>query len=170
MFWIKKGFAFCDLHTHVFEVHLKKFLLNQYKVHTSSRVGLISWSHESQVPAAHLWCPGGLVCCIQFASQLPHSAPVTVGLGHISWRILPSIFKFDKRSVYSNSITNNPIATNICTCHDSCAVVACANVCNNQYIRIWMRMKWNCHHIWISKEKLFVKWVPRHLMIVIIDN
>ena len=63
-------------------------------------------------------------------------------------------------SFSSNSITDNHIATKFGTCHDSPAVVPCAKYCSDHYIIIWMRAKWNFHHIWIVMEKLLVKWAP----------
>ena len=59
-----------------------------------------------------------------------------------------------------NSITGNHIATKFGTCHDSPAVVPCAKYCSDHFISIWMRAKWNFHHIWIVMEKLLVKWAP----------
>ena len=63
-------------------------------------------------------------------------------------------------SFSSNSITDDHIATKFGTCHDSLAVVPCAKYCSDHFISIWMRAKWNFHHIWIVMEKLLVKWVP----------
>ena len=67
-------------------------------------------------------------------------------------------------SFSSNSITGDHIATKFGTCHDSPAVVLCAKHCSDHYISIWMRAKWNFHHIWIAMEKLLVKWAPGALM------
>ena len=63
-------------------------------------------------------------------------------------------------SFSSNSITDDHIATKVGTCHDSPAVVPCAKYCSDHFISIWMRAKWNFHHIWIVMEKLLVKWAP----------
>ena len=68
-------------------------------------------------------------------------------------------------SFNSNSITGDYIATKFGTCHDSPAVVPCAKYCSNHFISIWMRAKWNFHHIWIVMEKLLVKWAPRPRLI-----
>ena len=62
---------------------------------------------------------------------------------------------------HSHSIPGYDIITNICTWHDSCAVVSCANFCSDQFIRIWARTK-KTHRIWIMMEKLSVKWAPGH--------
>ena len=59
-----------------------------------------------------------------------------------------------------NSITGDHIATKFGTCHDSPAVVPCVKHCSDHFISIWMRAKWNFHHIWIVMEKLLVKWAP----------
>ena len=37
---------------------------------------------------------------------------------------------------------------------------SCAKFCSDHLIGIWMRAKWNFHHIWIVMEKLWVKWSP----------
>ena len=63
-------------------------------------------------------------------------------------------------SFSSNSVTDDYIATKFGTCHDSPAVVSCAKYCSDHYVSIWMRAKWNFHHIWIVMEKLLVKWAP----------
>ena len=63
-------------------------------------------------------------------------------------------------SISSNSITGDYIDTKFGTCHDSFAVVPCAKFCSDPCISIWMRAKWNFHHIWIVMEKLLVKWAP----------
>ena len=36
------------------------------------------------------------------------------------------------------SVLGHQIATKFCTCHDSFAVVACANFCSDHFARIWM--------------------------------
>ena len=59
-----------------------------------------------------------------------------------------------------NSTTDDHIATTFGTCHDSTAVVPCAKYCSDHFISIWMRAKWNFHHIWNVMEKLLVKWAP----------
>ena len=63
-------------------------------------------------------------------------------------------------SFSSNSTADDHIATTFGTCHDSPAVVPCAKYCSDHFISIWMRAKWNFHHIWIVMEKSLVKWVP----------
>ena len=63
-------------------------------------------------------------------------------------------------SFSSNSVTGDYIDTTFGTCHDSSAVVPCAKFCSDTFISIWMRGKWNFHHIWIVMEKLLVKWAP----------
>ena len=63
-------------------------------------------------------------------------------------------------SFSSNSVTDDYIATKFGTCHDSPAVVSCAKYCSDHFFSIWMRAKWNFHHIWIVMEKLLVKWAP----------
>ena len=50
---------------------------------------------------------------------------------------------------YCNSIHGYYITTKFCICHDSSAVVACAKFCSDQFVRIWIMVKWNFHWIWI---------------------
>ena len=50
---------------------------------------------------------------------------------------------------YCNSVHGYYITTKFCICHDSSAVVACAKFCSDQFIRIWIMVKWNFHWIWI---------------------
>ena len=63
-------------------------------------------------------------------------------------------------SYSSNLTTDDHIATTFGTCHDSPAVVPCAKYCSDHFISIWMRAKWNFHHIWNVMEKLLVKCAP----------
>ena len=58
------------------------------------------------------------------------------------------------------SISDHHIATNICACHDSCAVMACAQFSSDYYVRIWIRAKWIIHQFWIVMGKSLVRWVP----------
>ena len=44
---------------------------------------------------------------------------------------------------YCYSVTEHDIAINICTCHDSCAVMTCANFFSNHSISIWISY-WDC--------------------------
>ena len=59
-------------------------------------------------------------------------------------------------SFRSSSITDDQIATKFGTCHDSPAVVPCAKYCSDHFISIWMRAKWNFHHIWNVMEKFMM--------------
>ena len=51
-----------------------------------------------------------------------------------------------------NSVAGDPLVTKFCTCYDSTAVMPCAKLCSDHFIRIWVRAKWNFHHIWIVME------------------
>ena len=63
-------------------------------------------------------------------------------------------------SPWCNSVAGHQIATNVCTCHDSTAVVPCTAFCSDHCIRIEMRVKRNFHRIWIAMEKPLVKRDP----------
>ena len=58
------------------------------------------------------------------------------------------------------SVAGHQIATNVCTCHDSTAVVPCTKFCSDHCIRIEMRVKQNFHRIWIAMVKSLVKRPP----------
>ena len=59
-----------------------------------------------------------------------------------------------------NAVVGHHIATNICTCHDSTAVVPCTKLCSDHGIRVEVRVKRNFHRIWIAMEKPLVKRGP----------
>ena len=58
--------------------------------------------------------------------------------------------------------SNVPIAINICTWHDSCADVACANFCNDMIHQNQngVRAKQIFYRIRIVMENALVNWVP----------
>ena len=56
-----------------------------------------------------------------------------------------------KKSI--NFACDNQITTNVCTGHDSTAVMAHAKFCSDQFATIWITAKWNSHQIWIASEK-----------------
>ena len=41
------------------------------------------------------------------------------------------------------------------TCHVRTAVVPCAIICSDQYIKVWVRAKWNFCSIWIVRERCY---------------
>ena len=84
----------------------------------------------------------------------------TRGLFH--WRFFARDSSSMETSPWHNSVAGHQIATNLCTCHDSTAVVPCTKFCNDHCIRIKMRVKWNFHRIWIAMEKPLVNRVPEH--------
>ena len=45
--------------------------------------------------------------------------------------------------------------------HGRTAVVPCAKFCSDHFIKMWMRVWWNSHHIWIVMEKI-CKWIGLH--------
>ena len=57
-----------------------------------------------------------------------------------------------------NSVRGVLIATKFCTCHDNTIVIPCATFYSNHFVRFWIRVKWNFHHIWIVMGKLLGKW------------
>ena len=72
---------------------------------------------------------------------------------HISLSIFFFLKQYSIKNPFGfNFIPGNGITTKFCTCHDSTAVVSCANFCSNDLIRMWVRTKWNVHWIWIRIE------------------
>ena len=69
--------------------------------------------------------------------------------GPIWLTVFPSQFKCDH------------VATKFCPC---CAVMLCAKFCSDNCISIWVRAKWNSHHILNVMEKLLVKWAVDQLV------
>ena len=79
-------------------------------------------------------------------------------MGYIAPMILADNSNFMEDSYCCNSINDQQVATNFCTCHDSTAVMACAKICSNHFIRNYISTKWKFHQIWIVAEKSRLKW------------
>ena len=81
-------------------------------------------------------------------------------LGFVSQTLFPSQFKFDGISFHSHLDSNTVIATNFCTWHDSCAVVACAYFLpSDGQQRIYSKVKF-LSNIRIAVKLMFVKRTP----------
>ena len=79
----------------------------------------------------------------------------------ISWTIFLSYNSVSMENWFQcNSSAGYHITTKFCTCHDSTAVMLCAKFHIGHFITIWKISGWNFHHIWITMEKTFVKWIP----------
>ena len=63
-------------------------------------------------------------------------------------------------SIQSHLDSNTAIATNFCTWHDSCAVVACANICCDLMASNGITARQRFHRIWIAGTKSTVKRGP----------
>ena len=61
---------------------------------------------------------------------------------------------------YGNCIVGFHISPNFCTCHDSIAVVPCAQFRSDHLTTTRMGSEWNFHRIWITMENSFMKWAP----------
>ena len=64
-------------------------------------------------------------------------------------------------SFWSHPNSNDLIATQFSTCHDSCAVMACAKLCGDMKAWNGIMLKQIFHWIWITVERVSVKWAPR---------
>ena len=69
----------------------------------------------------------------------------------ISWTSFQSQLKFDDW-ILCHSIVGYHIATSICTCHDSTAVVPCTSCHSDHFTTTWMIAEWILHRIWITME------------------
>ena len=56
--------------------------------------------------------------------------------------------------------SNKAITTTVCACHDSCAVVACANACSDPRAKNRIIIMQTLHRIWIWTRNSLVKWAP----------
>ena len=65
-----------------------------------------------------------------------------------------------ENSPWCNSAAVHQIATNVCTCHNSTAVMPCTKFFSDHHIRMKVRMKQNFYRFWIAMEKLLVKRGP----------
>ena len=63
-----------------------------------------------------------------------------------------------KKYIHHNFILSHQITIKLCTCHDSCAVMACAKFCSDHFIRIWTRVEWYLHWIGILSGKSSIIW------------
>ena len=59
---------------------------------------------------------------------------------------------------------NQPIAPSFFTCHDSCAVMACAKSWSDIITKNWITVKRNFHQIWFVMEQALVKGIPQLMM------
>ena len=84
-------------------------------------------------------------------STLRPEAHFTKGFCH---RISNSIGSWFQR----NAITGYRSATKVCAYHDSTEVMPCVKFHSYHFFRICIEAKRNLHRIWITIEKLFVKW------------
>ena len=91
-----------------------------------------------------------MVClpCVQFRLSYLYQ-------GRVPLTTFCSKFKFDGKvaetSTCCNSITGHQTATTFCSYHDSTAHV---KFCGDHFVRIWVRVKCNFHHIWNLMEIL----------------
>ena len=55
------------------------------------------------------------------------------------------------------------IAAKFCTCHDSCAVMACAKICSDLINKNWITTKWIFNRIWIANKNH--QWNQPHVVL-----
>ena len=80
-----------------------------------------------------------------------------VPFGSILLMIFPSQFKFDGNLICSYSNSDKVFIAKFCTCHDSCAVVACAKICCDLSTKNWIIAKWSFHQTSITSKISTVK-------------
>ena len=81
-------------------------------------------------------------------------------LGPVSLTVFPSQFKFDGNFFHSHHDYITVIATNFCTWHDSCAVVACAKHCCDLMAINGITARQSFHGIWIAGKRSLVERAP----------
>ena len=74
-------------------------------------------------------------------------------LGTISPPILLPWFKLDGYSFCSHPNSTKVVASKLCTCHNSTAVVACAKFWSNMMTTNGITIKWILHGIWITSQR-----------------
>ena len=80
-------------------------------------------------------------------------APFHLGFFHRNSNSMEILF-------HSHLDSNTVIATTLCTWHDSCAVVACANICCDLITSSGITARRSVHRIWIADKKTLVKRAP----------
>ena len=93
-------------------------------------------------------------------SRITQSSYVESRNAALAWKIMiwsevfHSQLNFGGILFFSNLVPGHQIATNILHMHASRAVMACAKICSNHFIRIWMRTtsNWIFHWIWMAVE------------------
>ena len=113
------------------------FEINQWNVHWSSTVSRVQLTINTLKSLLHI--------CLQ---------------GPISLKVHELIIQILKNSCCSQRISNDQIISQFCTCHDSWAVMARANLWPDTNIRIKIRTTKIFTRFGLWAHKLFVKWVP----------
>ena len=80
--------------------------------------------------------------CLGLLAHLTHGFPFKI---QIWWKI-------SYNSIAGDEIYTNQITTNLCTWHDSTAVILCAKCCSDQLIAIWKRVKPISIHLCLQWE------------------
>ena len=70
------------------------------------------------------------------------------------------IFNFPANSFHPHTNFNNMTTINVCTWHDSSAVVPCAKICSGSMTITIITSKLILCSIWVLHEKLLVRWPP----------
>ena len=75
------------------------------------------------------------------------------------WCFMGSSSTSCKNNCHSYMKNNDPIKSQFCTCHDSWAVVTCANLWTDQINKIKIEANWIARKLSCELMKLFMKWV-----------
>ena len=115
----------------------------------ANRLCLISMSHLTELSS-----PWGCLLCNSSVSppQECHMAKWTWGQFQEPNRFF--IIKIQGNPFCGNSIHGHHAPAKFCTCHDSAAVVSCAEILSVRVFRIKVRAKWICHQIWKAINSL----------------
>ena len=102
---------------------------------------------------------------LQSWTKQSKSLPTKSGLADVKRNVFCKQFMIpwskSHTNMCSSCMTNNdPIRSQLCTCHNSAAVTACAKLWADWIIRIKIGKK-NFHNIWVTSS-LAMTWAPIH--------
>ena len=108
-----------------------------------------------------VWFPQNTVVC-KTILHCGDEGGTDMDQGPISRSIFFSLqFKFNEEFVFMELHCRvSYISTKFCTCHICTVVMPCAIFYSNHFFTTWVTAKLNFHGIWITMEKLFMKWAP----------
>ena len=93
-------------------------------------------------------CYNNIFCIFHMVWVKTRCVTSKLAMNQFRWQILVTIQINQKFLSAYNPLPVHQIATNFCTCHDSCAVVTCSKLCSNHLIKTWIKSKLWIHLFW----------------------